>query len=83
MTAKPIDFVYDFQTDSYDLSKIESDEDLLTKIRTGTTEQTIYRNFDHIIQLDQDLFGDIKPTNFYQNQLTGQNNIESATYAIY
>ena len=38
MTAKPIDFIYDFETDSYNLSKIKSDEDLLTKIRAGKTE---------------------------------------------
>ena len=79
--AKPIDYVFDYETDSYDLSPYKTDADLLEKIRNGRTEQSYYR--EHMIEV-QEVFGDIEPKRgFYQNFVTGENNIESATVALY
>ena len=52
MDAKPIDFVYNSEKDSYDLTQFASNEDLLKKIQIGITEQVIYRNYKHVIRLD-------------------------------
>jgi len=32
MTARPIDFVYDLESDTYDLSQFKTDEELLRKV---------------------------------------------------
>ena len=37
MDAKPIDFVYDKQSDSYDLDKFKTDKELLEQIQRGRT----------------------------------------------
>ena len=74
MTAKPIDFVYDFETDSYDLSKYSSDADILEVLQQGRTESTIFKNTDDIIFVNQ-IFGGTFPDFLYQNPVTGRNNI--------
>ena len=38
MTPKPIDFFYEYESHSFDLSKVKSDEDLVAKIQTGMSE---------------------------------------------
>ena len=35
MSAKPIDFVYDFDSESYDMSEVSSDADLVNLIQLG------------------------------------------------
>ena len=82
MTAKPIDLVYDIETDSYDLSRFSSDEDLLDQVQKGMTEYTVFQNYDDIIKVDQ-VFGGTQPEILYQNPITGMSNIQSATAALY
>ena len=82
MDAKPIDFVYDFESDSYDLDKFKTDQELIEQIKRGRTQQSIYRNHDKVIKV-KDLFGGITPEGLYQNLQTGQNNIESASAALF
>ena len=82
MDAKPIDFVYDFESDSYDLDKFKTDQELIEQIKRGRTQQSIYRNNDKVIKV-KDLFGGITPEGPYQNLQTGQNNIESASAALF
>ena len=82
MTAKPIDFVYDFETDSYDLSRFSSDADILEVLQQGRTESTIFKNTDDIIFVNQ-IFGGTFPEVLHQNPVTGRNNIQSATAALY
>ena len=74
MTAKPIDFVYDFETDSYDLSRFSSDADILEVLQQGRTESTIFKNTDDIIFVNQ-IFGGTFPEVLHQNPVTGRNNI--------
>ena len=74
MTAKPIDFVYDFETDSYDLSRFSSDADILEVLQQGRTENTIFKNTDDIIFVNQ-IFGGTFPEVLHQNPETGRNNI--------
>ena len=74
MTAKPIDFVYDFETDSYDLSRFSSDADILEVLQQGRTESTIFKNTDDIIFVNQ-IFGGTFPEVLYQNPVTGRNNM--------
>ena len=74
MTAKPIDFVYDFETDSYDLSRFSSDADILEVLQQGRTESTIFKNTDDIIFVNQ-IFGGTFPDVLYQNPVTGRNNM--------
>ena len=74
MTAKPIDFVYDSETDSYDLSRYSSDADILKALQQGRTERTIFKNTDNIIFVNQ-IFGGTFPEVLYQNPVTGRNNM--------
>ena len=50
-------------------------------IRRGVTNQSLFRSIDGVITIT-DIFGGIEPENFYQNEETGANNIESAQAAI-
>ena len=74
MTAKPIDFVYDSETGSYDLSRYSSDADILKALQQGRTESTIFKNTDNIIFVNQ-IFGGTFPEVLYQNPVTGRNNM--------
>ena len=74
MNAKPIDFVYDSETDSYDLSRYSSDADILEALQQGRTESTIFKNTDNIIFVNQ-IFGGTFPEVLYQNPVTGRNNM--------
>ena len=76
-----IDFAYDRKTNTYSNEKFISDAHLVAYIRQGTTEQPLYRNDRGWIKLDE-ILGTIVPENFYQNEVTGENNIESARGAL-
>ena len=39
-TQRPLDFVYDRKTDTYDLSQFETDMDLIAKIQSGKGDET-------------------------------------------
>ena len=78
--AKPIDAVYDYETGRYDLSQYKNDEELLERIQSGVTEQSVFRR-DYIV-IDETYSG-ISPAKLNQNSSTGKNNIESATAAYY
>ena len=40
-SANPVDFIYDAQTNSFDLTKFEKDTDLIDRIQQGTTEKEL------------------------------------------
>ena len=40
VTQRPLDFIYDRKTDSFDLSKYDDDEDLIRKIQSGKGDET-------------------------------------------
>ena len=79
--AIPLDFVYDSESDSFQLP-FKTDEELVKKIQQGKTERALFRNENGVIRIS-DLFGTIKPENFYQNELTGENNLSEARGAIF
>ena len=62
--AKAIDFIYDPNMDSYDLSSLKTDEELLMKIQGGKSANKIYHNTDGIVKIEQ-LFGGYSPENLY------------------
>ena len=49
-SAMPIDLVYDLESDSYDLSKYVTDDDLIKRVQQGYTEKKVYRT--DIVQID-------------------------------
>ena len=76
----PLDFTYDADTDSFDLSQFETDQDLKNKIQQGTSAKEIF-NIKNGIIIIKDMFGVYEPENLYQNQVTGANRIQSASSA--
>ena len=60
----PLDFTYDADTDSFDLSQFETDQDLKNKIQQGTTTKEIFNIKDGIIII-KDMFGVYEPENLY------------------
>ena len=48
----------------------------------GTIEQPLYRDDKGWVRLDE-VLGTIEPKTFYQNEMTGENNIEAARGAIF
>ena len=66
----PIDFVYDDTLDEFSIEKFDSNEDLVAHLQKGLTKSDLYRNKNRQINI-YDLFGQIKPENFYQNEITG------------
>lgn len=46
ISAKPIDFVYDLANNQYDVSYMESDEELVRLVQSGYSGKHIYRMRD-------------------------------------
>lgn len=42
-TPKPIDFVYDLDSDSYNIGGLETDADLVTLVQKGVSDKHIWR----------------------------------------
>ena len=55
-SALPLDFIYDARTDSYSLTEIETDQELIERIQLGTTEKVLIGVNRGIIKI-RDLFG--------------------------
>ena len=51
-------------------------------MQKGVTEFDLFRNDWGWIRLD-DVFGTIEPENYYQNEITGESNINAARGAIF
>lgn len=77
-----IDFVYDRILDAYSVEGFVSDDHLVARIQQGNTEQMLFRNNLDWIRLSE-VLGTIKPDKFYQNESTGQNNIQEARAALF
>ena len=79
---RPIDFVYDYTSDWFDLSNYKTDEDLLAHIKLGQSSQIIDNAQVDYLKV-KEIFGDTTPENVYQNKRSGENTIDSASAAIY
>lgn len=78
---KPIDFVYDAETGTYDLSPYATDDDLLARVQQGLTERQIYRISNDIVPIDK-VFSATSPREPEQDQETGQNNLQAAEITV-
>ena len=76
VSARPIDFVYDRKTDSYDLSDYDSDMELIGKVQTGKGSEFIHYGYKHItVGL---LFAGTIPRQITQDFETGRNDLYGA-----
>ena len=80
-SAKPIDFIYNSETDGYDLSQFRSDEELVERIQAGTSDKYIYRTRDEGFIDVTRMFRATKPEMVSQDPRTGANNLEQAEVA--
>jgi len=76
MTGKPLDFVYERFNDTYNISRYDSDKELVDKIKTGKGDKYLYTWRSLVID---GIFGGTQPKNVDQDPLSGKNDLEYAT----
>jgi hypothetical protein len=79
-SSRPIDFIYDRKTDSFDLSKYRTDMDLVAKIQTGKGDETFmyYGHKNIYVEL---IFAGTTPAEVTQDYVNGNNDLYSARTA--
>jgi len=76
VTTRPLDFVYQVESATFDLTPFETDEDLVRKIQTGKGDPTLYSDLEFISI--ESVFAGTMPRIVDQSASVGSNNIESA-----
>ena len=64
----------------YNLTKYETDTDLIKKIRTGKGDDLMFPEFGNSLFIDA-IFAETYPTEVKQNYVTGKNDISAAKAA--
>jgi hypothetical protein len=78
MTPRPLDFVYERFNDTFNISRYDSDKELIDKIKTGKGDPYLYKY--QTIKIDS-AFGGTQPVNVDQDPLSGKNDLEIAVAA--
>ena len=82
-TPKPLDFVYEVQTDSWNIDRYSNDRELVAKIQTGKgDERFIYDEFYKNIYI-QIFFAGMTPDNEEQDLIFGDSSVTGALVARY
>ena len=80
MTQRPLDFIYDRQTDSFDLSHFETDLDLIAKIQSGKGDER-FMYYGHKNLYVELMFAGTIPREITQEYTKGKNNLYAAKSA--
>ena len=79
-TPRPLDFVYDRKTDSYDLSQYASDLDLIRKVQSGKGDETFIYYGSKSLYIEM-MFGGTVPKEPVQDYARGNNDLYAAKSA--